>query len=158
MEVKPIKYAEQIIERNFFDTLRYLNFLRAEDWLTGSDGVTSCKLSENESAGDYEYIYHEKFYRKTSDWHHEHEYRIFLPDKFYRYGDKFSRQLKYDLNALKGIIFGLRTTLDDKFELVQKLVRLRKSVCDFEFYQAEFDDETQLISVREKSLLIKSFE
>ena len=52
----------------------------------------------------------------------------------------------------------MRTTLDDKLELIQKLVRLRKSVRDFEFYQAEFDDETQIISVREKFLLIKSLE
>ena len=63
--------------------------------------------------------------------------------------------MKYDLCKLKGIIFGLRTTLDDKLELIQKLVRLRKSAFDFEFYQAEFDDETQTISVREKFLLTK---
>ena len=155
-EVKPIKYNEQIIERNFFDTLKHLNFLCAEDWLTGKDGVKSCKLTEVEKPGDYDDIYCEKFYRKTADWYHEHEYRIFLRDRFYRYADKFSRNLKYDLHTLKGIIFGIRTTLDDKLELIQKLVRLRKSVCDFEFYQAEFDDETQIISVREKFLLIKA--
>ena len=158
LEVSAIKYAEQIIERNFFDTLRHLNFLQAEDWLTGAGGVASCKLLENVTAGEYDEIYREKFYRKTFDWRNEHEYRIFLPDKFYRYVDKNSRRLRYDLNALKGIIFGLRTTLDDKFELVQKLVRLKKSLRDFEFYQAEFDDETQNISVREKFLLIKQFD
>ena len=158
LEVKPINYSAQIIERNFFDTLRHLNFLRAEDWLTGAGGVKSCKLDEVAKPEDYDDIYCEKFYRKTADWCYEQEYRIFLADKFYRYDNKFMRNLKYDLNALKGIIFGLRTTLDDKLELIQKLVRLRKSVHDFEFYQAEFDDETQLISVREKFLLIKSLE
>ena len=158
LEVKPIKYAEQIIERNFFETLKHLDFLQAEDWLTGAGGIKSCKLAEDDSAGEYDDIYREKFYRKTLDWRHEREYRIFLPDRFYRYGDKYSRQLKYDSAALRGIIFGLRTTLDDKLELIQKLLRLRKSVRDFEFYQAEFDDETQIISVREKFLLIKSLE
>ena len=78
-----------------------------------------------------------------------------MPDKFQRYSNKFSRTLKYDIKTLKGIIFGLRTTLEDKLELIQKLVRLRKSVHDFEFYQAEFDDDTQKIYVREKFLLIK---
>ena len=155
LEVKSIKYNAQIIERNFFDTLKHLNFLRAEDWLTGSDGVKSCKLKEVEMTGEYDDIYREKFYRKTADWYHEREYRIFLADKFYRYDNKFARNLKYDLDTLKGIIFGIRTTLDDKLELIQKLIRLRKSVRDFEFYQAEFDDETQIISVREKFLLIK---
>ena len=126
--------------------------------MTGAGGIKSCKLAEDDSAGEYDDIYREKFYRKTLDWRHEREYRIFLPDRFYRYGDKYSRQLKYDSAALRGIIFGLRTTLDDKLELIQKLLRLRKSVRDFEFYQAEFDDETQIISVREKFLLIKSLE
>ena len=55
---------------------------------------------------------------------------------------------------LKGIIFGLRTTLEDKLKLIQKLVRLKKFVHDFEFYQAEFDDDTQKIYVWEKFLLI----
>ena len=126
--------------------------------MTGAGGVKSCKLDEVAKPEDYDDIYCEKFYRKTADWCYEQEYRIFLADKFYRYDNKFMRSLKYDLDALKGIIFGLRTTLDDKLELIQKLVRLRKSVRDFEFYQAEFDDETQIISVREKFLLIKSLE
>ena len=157
LEVRQIKYSAQFIERNFFNTLKHLNFLRAEDWLTGKNGVKSRKLTEIESAGEYDDIYREKFYRKTADWYHEREYRIFLADKFYRYDDKFSRNLKYDLKTLKGMIFGIRTTLDDKLELIQKLIRLRKSVRDFEFYQAEFDDETQIISVREKFLLIRRF-
>ena len=102
LEVKPINYSAQIIERNFFDTLRHLNFLRAEDWLTGAGGVKSCKLDEVAKPEDYDDIYCEKFYRKTADWCYEQEYRIFLADKFYRYDNKFMRNLKYDLNALRG--------------------------------------------------------
>ena len=154
LEVKPVKYGTQIIERNFFDTLRHLKFLRAEDWLTGLDGAKSCKLEEF-AADVYDDDYREKFYCKTDDWHHEHEYRIFLSDKFYHYNNRFARQFQYDAQTLKGIIFGIRTTLDDKLELIQKLVRLRKSLRDFEFFQAEYDDETQIISVREKILLTK---
>ncbi|MBQ6759651.1 MAG: hypothetical protein IJP42_11310, partial [Selenomonadaceae bacterium] len=103
----------------------------------------------------YDEDYHEKFYNKLTDWNHEHEYRIFLSDRFYRYGDKFARKLRYNINALTGIIFGLRTTLDDKLKLIQKLDRLGKIVANFNFFQAEFDDETQVISVREKTLLTK---
>ena len=158
LEVKPIKYGEQIIEQNFFNVLCHLDFLNVEDWLTSSNGVKSDKLNKPGISNEYENIYREKFYRKTFDWCHEKEYRIFLPDKFQHYGNKFSGNLKYDLKTLKGIIFGLRTTLDDKLELIQKLVRLRKSVHDFEFYQAEFDDDTQKIYIREKFLLIKSLE
>ena len=154
LEVKPIKYSAQFITRNFFDTLRHLQFICADDWLTGRGGVKSYKL-ENSDASNYDGDYHEKFYRKLNDWQHEREYRIFLSDKFYRYGDKFARKLRYNPDTLTGIIFGLRTTLDDKLKLIQKLNRLGKSVGNFEFFQAEFDDETQLISIREKTLLTK---
>ena len=155
LQVKPIKYYEQIIERNFFDTLRHLNFLRAEDWLTGLGGFKSQKLTAPEITAEYVDDYQENFYRKMTDWQHEREYRIFLADRFYRYADKFTRNLKYDLKTLTGIVFGIRTTFDDKLEILQKLKRLGKSVRDFEFFQAEYDDETQIISIREKLLLIK---
>lgn len=152
LEVKPVKYTARVIEKNFFEALCHLKLLSAEDWLTGCGGVKS-KLLTAESGAGYDDDYREKFYRKLKDWNYEREYRIFLPDKFYSYGNRFARQLKYDPDELRGIIFGIRTTLDDKLELIQKLVRLRKSLRDFDFYRAEYDDETQIISVREKILL-----
>ncbi|MBR0288379.1 MAG: DUF2971 domain-containing protein [Selenomonadaceae bacterium] len=155
LEVKPIKYTSQVIERNFFDTLRNLKFIHAEDWLTGRGGLKSKKLIAPESAKEYVDDYQEKFYRKIMDWNHEREYRIFLADRFYHYSDKFARKLKYDLKTLTGIIFGIRTTLDDKLKILQKLARLGKSTRNFKFFQAEYDDETQLISIREKILLTK---
>ena len=153
LEVKPMKYSAEIIERNFFDTVRHLQFMREEDWLTGRSGTRSCKLDEHVETKEYDDDYEEKFFRKNVDWRYEHEYRIFLADKFYNYSNRGARSLQYDLAALKGIIFGIRTTLDDKLELIQKLVHLRKSLHDFEFFQAEYNDETQVISVREKNLL-----
>ena len=155
LEVKPVKYCRQVIERNFFDTLRHLSFLRAEDWLTGLGGRKSKKLTAPESSAGYDTDYQEKFYRKMTDWHHEREYRIFLADRFYRYADKFARHWKYDSKTLMGLVFGIRTTLDDKLELLRKLARLGKSVGNFDFFQAEYDDETQIISIREKLLLTK---
>lgn len=155
LEVKPVKYSDEVIERNFFDTLQNLNFISAEDWLTGLDGQKSKKLTATKDFSRYDDDYQEKFYRKMPDWRYEQEYRVFLSDKFYRYKDNFSRRLKYNLNALTGIIFGIRTDFDDKLKILQKLVRLKKDISDFKFFQAEYDDETQLISIREKILLTK---
>lgn len=151
LEVRPVKYNEQVIEKNFFYMLRHVNFLSAQDWLTGLDGKS--KLLAADKVDGYDEDYREKFYHKLTDWKYEREYRIFLPDEFYSYGNKITRNLKYDLSELRGIIFGIRTTLDDKIRLLQKLERLQKFLNDFEFYQAEYDDETQIISVREKILL-----
>jgi len=155
LEIKQIKYTSKVIERNFFDTLRNLSFIRAEDWLTGRGGIKSKKLTAPKSTEGYVYDYQEKFYRKIMDWHHEREYRIFLADRFSHYTDRLARNLKYDLKMLTGIIFGIRTTLDDRFKILQKLAKLGKSIRDFDFFQAEYDDDTQLISIREKILLTK---
>ncbi len=155
LEIKQIKYTSKVIERNFFDTLRNLSFIRAEDWLTGRGGLKSKKLTAPKSTEGYVYDYQEKFYRKIMDWHHEREYRIFLADRFSHYTDRLDRNLKYDLKMLTGIIFGIRTTLDDRFKILQKLAKLGKSIRDFDFFQAEYDDDTQLISIREKILLTK---
>jgi len=45
-----------------------LNFTRAEDWLTGSGGVKSSKLSEGATPDNYHDDYREKFFRKMTDW------------------------------------------------------------------------------------------
>ena len=155
LEIKQIKYTSQVIERNFFDTLRNLSFIRAEDWLTGRGGLKSKKLTAPKSTEGYVYDYQEKFYRKIMDWHYEREYRIFLADRFFHYTDRLARNLKYDLNILTGIIFGIRTTLDDRFKILQKLAKLGKSIRDLDFFQAEYDDDMQSIYIREKILLTK---
>ena len=123
--------------------------------MTGRGGLKSKKLTAPKSTEGYVDDYQEKFYRKIMDWHYEREYRIFLADRFSNYTDRLARNLKYDLKMLTGIIFGIRTTLDDRFKILQKLAKLGKSIRDFYFFQAEYDDDTQLISIREKILLTK---
>lgn len=130
LEVNPVKYTADVIEKNFFDAIANNGKIYDED-------------------------YREKFYRKIPAWNYEREYRIFLEDRFYRYGDKNSRTLNYNLETLKGIIFGLKTPLSAKLELIQKLQRRGKNALNFEFFQAEYDDTTQIISIREKSLFLK---
>ena len=153
-EVKQIIYSQNVIERNFFETLKVLDFADAKAWLTGKNNLPS-KILETPTVDEHSYKkdYHDKFFIKMPEWDHEDEYRALLADKFQKYDEPLSRCLKYDLNSLKGVVFGIRTTITDKLELIQKLRRL-KSLDDFEFWQAEYDDKFKNISIRRQSLFV----
>lgn len=154
-EVKPIIYSNNVIERNFFETLKILACTDAKAWLTGKNNLTSKILDAPiVDENSYQNDYRGKFFIKMPEWKYENEYRALLADKFQNYDEPDSRHLKYDLNCLKGVVFGIRTTITDKLKLIQKLRRLNKPLDDFEFWQAEYDDKSKNISVRRKSLFV----
>ena len=155
-EIKPIIYSKNVIERNFFETLKNLDFADAEVWLTGKNNLPS-KILDTPPVDEnfYKKDYHDKFFIKMPEWQHENEYRVLLADKFQKYSKPTDRRLKYDLNSLKGVVFGIRTTVKDKLELIQKLRRLDKSLDDFEFWQAEYNDKSKNISIRRQSLFVR---
>lgn len=161
MEVKPVKYGSDVIERNFFTSLGRLNPKQIKSWLSSADETTS-KLFDTFSKKNikswlmqYSLDYVEKFYRKNSAWKHEKEYRILLPDDYYQYDDKENRCLKYDSLALKGIIFGINTPIDKKFEIIQKIQQAGDKFRHVEFLQAEYECDTQKIYARPKNYLQK---
>ena len=133
-----------------------MDFADAEVWLTGKNNLPS-KILDTSPVDEnfYKKDYHDKFFIKMPEWQHENEYRVLLADKFQKYDQPTNRRLKYDLNSLKGVVFGIRTTVKDKLELIQKLRRLDKSLDDFEFWQAEYNDKAKNISIRRQSLFVR---
>ena len=49
---------------------------------------------------------------------------------------------------LKDIIFGISTPEADKKQIMEKLIYRKDKYSDFTFYQAEFDNENQIIIIR----------
>ncbi len=159
MKVRRITYDGAVIERNFFTTFGRLTYTQIQTWLTGKNGKIS-KLIDRFSdqnvdswRNQYWSDYIEKFHRKNSAWDHEKEYRIMLEDTLYKYDSKTKRCLTYDSLALKGIIFGINTSIDDKFRLVKKIQQCGTKFTHVKFYQAEYEDDTQKISPRPKFTL-----
>ena len=77
---------------------------------------------------------------KTKDWAYEDEYRLILNSGIDGEIDKEYRILKYDFQNMRGLIFGINTTDEDKvkiFEIIQKKCAEYKRK-DFEFYQAYY--------------------
>ena len=77
---------------------------------------------------------------KSLDWEYENEYRVILQSFLHDYSSKNERALKYDFSCLKGIIFGIKTSLEHKVEIIKII---RKKCLDsgrnaFDFYQAYY--------------------
>jgi hypothetical protein len=66
-----------------------------------------------------------------------------------------SRKLKYAFNDLDGIIFGIKTSMEDKL----KIIKIIESKCrkenrkDFKFYQAYYSKQKGIIDHAEMTLL-----
>lgn len=138
MEVKRVKYDDDVIERNFFTT-----FGRLTMDSFSKDNVDSWREK-------YWQDYIDKFHRKNTAWAHEQEYRILLPEKPYQHTQKETRFLQYDSNSLKGVIFGIDTSVDDKFALIQAIKMVGDKFKSVKFFQAEYEENTQKIIIREK--------
>ena len=94
-------------------------------------------------AKNYENNFRRAITTKTKDWEYEQECRLILKDGSDEFDEKQKRALTYNFNSLKGIIFGIKTTDEDKL----KIIRIIQSKCkednrtDFKFYQAYYSPE-----------------
>ena len=80
---------------------------------------------------------------KTKDWEYEQECRLILEDGSDEFEEENHRALTYNFNSLKGIIFGINTTDEDRLRIIEILQRKCKenSRTDFKFFQAFYSPE-----------------
>lgn len=141
---KKVRYDEHPPVLKFFTSLaRYSIPQLYNDWFLSVDGKSSSLAAsafKNEEAWrDSHFTDHEtSVTTKLEAWRGEAEYRLTLTSPMNNHGDKQSRKLTYDFKKLHGIIFGINTTQEEKFQLVsivEKLCDLYKKK-GFVFYQA----------------------
>lgn len=80
---------------------------------------------------------------KSRDWEHENECRLILHGLLDDSLDDRRRTLTYDFSSLKGIIFGIRTSDEEKVKIVEVIQRkcLENNRADFKFFQAYYSPE-----------------
>lgn len=148
--LRPVQYGLSIVERNFFESLGRLTRPQIEA-LIGTQNKGISKIVEVYYKDGWRDRYWKdqlkKYHSKMSIWNYENEYRLFIDDFFGEYTQE-ERNVNYDPKMLKGVIFGIKTPMQDK----AKILNAFKSagINDFEIYQAEYDDETQKIKIRKK--------
>ena len=144
-----IHYGEKPSEVDFFKSIGKLPSQSLLDlWYTDEDGnVSDCAdhLAPYGEQHAWRKRHWENFYRditfKTKDWEYEQEYRLVVNGLISESLDDTDRTLTYDFSSLKGIIFGMRTSDEDKqrvIEIVDRKCRDHHRT-DFEFYQSYYD-------------------
>lgn len=91
---------------------------------------------------------------KTKDWAYEDEYRLILNSGIDGEIDKEYRILKYDFQNMRGLIFGINTTNEDKikiFEIIQKKCAEYKRK-DFELFQAYYCNTNKNIQFKKLNI------
>lgn len=142
-----VSYNKAFPRIDFFNSLGSLTTREIHKyWYTNADGQISSRakqLTEENEAWRAAYWagFQHSTTVKVADWHHEREFRLIKTSSMFDYSDPKLRKLKYDFSSLKGIVFGINTSTDDKCRLiarVEQLCKINKRE-SFNFYQARYD-------------------
>ena len=149
---KKIIYQRKYPEIDFFQSMGVLPiYILEKQWFSDQQGnqTSSANFMKNEEI--WRNNYWKKFDQKTSiklkEWEYEHEYRLVIPSFFSDIKKKSNRIFKYNFSSLEGIIFGIKTSNEEKLEIMKVIIDKckKKSRTDFKFYQAYYNSKKGLI-------------
>ncbi|CED59787.1 putative uncharacterized protein [Moritella viscosa] len=137
----PIEYEHKYESINFFESIAQLPEPSTyKSWFSW-DGIVS-PLAQNYS-DDWRKLHWDNFYKsvtkKTKDWKYENEHRLLICNMLGSYLQT-DTTLRYDFKTLKGIIFGINTSDEDKIQIIKVIENKVKenNHYDFKFYQAYY--------------------
>lgn len=151
-----IRYTNKLNSLNFFESLGCLPIpLFNSQWLVDRDGNKSgYAVSFDE---EWRQKYWDDFYlsitQKSEDWRYENEHRLLINNMSGSYASD-GITLNYDFKSLKGIIFGIKTSDEDKLKIINivKSKVIENEHYDFKLYQAHYCRHTGEIKHTELSL------
>lgn len=169
-EIKPVRYQDSILKRNFFETMGELTMLQIKSWLTNGNNESSCFLTiydTEEWRNRYWNGFDEKYCTKMSGWEYEKEYRLIIQGYVLDHILEESHDsqtenelkrpkgmaVKYAPNLLKGIVFGLRTNIHDKVKLLRAIKESGRNLKEFKVYEARYDERKREIYILENQLI-----
>lgn len=153
MELHKVSYDKDFLEINYFDSFGNLNISQINEWYFSREGIASNRaapmLIDEEAWRD---VYWKSFFHactvKLKAWDREQEWRSVLFSNINDLSSVGARKIKYDFNSLDGIVFGINTTLEDKFKIISrvKLLCRENNRESFNFYQAKYDLNSKSIT------------
>jgi Protein of unknown function (DUF2971) len=165
MECHKVSYSPHFPPIDFFNSLGALSNMKLHTFWYKGDKEGEFSVAAREAFKDQ--IARETYWNametgalsKTPDWSNEEEYRI-----QYRPGwalkDPTDRLLSYKFEDLAGIVFGARTDLEDKLQIMRIIDKkcAQEKRGDFEFSEILFMPETSTFSVRRLDLVKIKYE
>lgn len=161
LEFRKVEYEAKFPPIDFFRTLGGLRIVQLNHfWYRGEDGkVSVCRRAHDSDEQAWRNRYWDNFAAnsgvKTNDWQHEQEYRLVLHSYFFNLSETSMRLLDYRFEDLTGIVFGARTALKDKLEIMRIIEEKCHAVgrTDFEFSEVRYAPETGTFNTHTLSLL-----
>lgn len=140
--IKKIDYFNDSIPVNFFEFIRFDECLKFWYIDGKKDSKMYSKRLDPQWFTNFRKLYEVVYTRKYSDWKDESEARGLLMDYSDKFQNKDNRKISYPRNLLKGIIFGVNTSEQDKIKILDILAQYREDLIpDFKVYQSYFDIE-----------------
>lgn len=156
----PINYVSGYGEIDFFRMLGRVPVSKLRSmWYSIDSDVSECADGIFSDEDGWRNKYWQDFYRditkKSKDWLYENEYRLILTSNLHDYSNERDRALTYDFKSLKGIIFGIKATIEHKLKIIEIIQRkcIENRRDDFKFYQAYYCSDGDCIKHKELSLL-----
>jgi hypothetical protein len=147
-----IFYNDKFPEIDFFESIGMLPMPKLGFWYTSENGkrsTTGTKVFQQIQTWRQEYW--DKFVSsqniKSRDWKNEKEHRLTLHSLLESFDDPESRKLKYKFTDLSGIVFGIKTSTEDKLRIMRIIEHkcIAEKRTDFEFYQARYSTRLKKI-------------
>ena len=152
-----VSYVDRLPEINFFRSIGRLPMPKLlEIWYRDEAGVRS--ICGEDLLGNNEQAWRDRYWTafgklmktKLAAWRSEAEYRLAISSTLGTFDDSARRKLTYRFSDLESIVFGIRTSLDDKrkiIEIVDKKCR-ETGRTSFDFGQATYNSRTGAIEIR----------
>lgn len=157
--LKTVNYIDSFQEFNFFDMIGTMPHAISNTWEKDRNGNISSfykgkrTFETDEWRKKYWMFFESIITSKGSDWTGLAEERIVLEDNMLiKYDTVETRKINYDFNDLKGIIFGYKTSEENKQKIREIIVQKCKNCdrTDFQFYKADINKENgRIIIVKE---------
>lgn len=143
--IKPVVYSRDYPSIDFFRSLGTVRIPHLNGfWYLGEDGkFSACRNAMHADENAWRAAYWDTFERsalcKTPEWAHEEEYRILFHSGF-DVREPEMRKLKYRFEDLSGIVFGLRTDVEDKLQMMRIVVDKCAATgrTGFEFWEVRY--------------------
>jgi hypothetical protein len=156
-----MNYVDKLAEIDFFRSIGRVTVVALKsEWYSDSEGrISICADHVFAKTNDWHQRYWAAFREMTAtklrDWQHEDEYRLMLTSGLGTFQEAKDRKLVYGFTNLEGIIFGIRTPLEDKVRIVNIIDRkcAEQGRRSFEFSQAIYNAQSGKIEPRKLDLL-----
>ena len=155
-----VNYSNQFPEINFFENIGRITVpKRIKYWCTNGKGNCSSIMQTYKNEQEWRKNYWSNFEKfsafKYDNWEVEQEWRLIKSPFYGEELPKEKRIIHYDFEDLKGIIFGVKTTVEDKckvIKIIEEKCRQHKR-SNFKFYQSRFPVYKNKMEVIELNLL-----